>query len=348
MTLLRSIALATLLVTLLSSPLAASADDQRTLGMVVTYPEHGDYESALQLAIDAGATRVPLTFFWSALEPQEGIYDDRVLAIAALYFPAMGIAVDLAITPISGSRLVLPNDLAGRALDDPEVVVRYQELLEHVLNVFADVDIGVLLLGVDADSYLGDDPDAWASYTSLVTQSADFVHSQRPDVEIGVQSSTYSRIEHPELWAGLDALCDFIATSYYPLDDLTVRDPSVVSDDFDALTALYPGRVIRITEAGYPSSRINGSSAELQAQFIHELFAAWDLHADQILSITLATEHEYDPLTVEAFQRFSGERRPAYSTFIGSIGLRQWNDDGRAKPAWLALLEETGARGWRP
>src|SRR5262245_6629404 len=103
MTLLRSLALALLLLSAINSPLLAHQTDGRSLGMVVTAPEHGDYESALQTAIDAGVTRVPLTFFWSALEPEARVYDDRNLAIAALYFPAMGMPIDIAITPVASN-----------------------------------------------------------------------------------------------------------------------------------------------------------------------------------------------------------------------------------------------------
>lgn len=347
MTFFRSIAFATLLVLAIGQPTLAEPTDGRSLGMVVTAPEHGDYESALHIAVDAGVTRVPITFFWSSLEPEPRVYDDRNLAIAALYFPAMGIPIDIAITPIAGSRVVMPKDLTGQSFDDPEVVTRYLDLLDHVLTVLADAKVGVLLVGVEVDALLGADSAAWASYASFTSYAADFVHSERPDIDVGVQSSTYSRLTDPDDWKAVDKVCDFIATSYYPLDGLMVRDPSVVADDFDALTALYPGRTIRIVEAGFPSSRSNGSSLELQAQFIHELFAAWDDHADQILSITLAIEHDYSPYGVDQIEHFYGEKRARHASFIGSIGLREWDGEGTPKPAWDALLAETETRGWR-
>jgi hypothetical protein len=348
MTLFRSFALALLLFSTISSPLQAHQADGRSLGMIVTFPEHGDYESALQVAIDAGVTRVPLTFFWSALEPEKEVYDDRNLAIAALYFPAMGIPIDIAITPITSNQVVMPADLAGKPFDDPDVVARYLRLLDHVMTVLSGAQIGTLLVGVEVDTLLGHDPTAWASFASFTSYAADFVHREHPGVEVGVQSTTYSRTTDPDDWTAVDEVCDFIATSYYPLDGLMVRDPSEVADDFDALTAQYPEKPIRIVEAGFPSSHTNGSSPELQAQFVHELFAAWDDHADQILSIALATEHEYAPFWVDQFQHFYDNKSPRFASFIGSIGLRSWQGDGKPKPAWEALLQETESRGWRP
>jgi hypothetical protein len=348
MTLYRALSLALLLLVITHGNLRADQPDGRSLGMAISSPEHGDFPSALGTAIAAGVTRVPLTFTWRNLEPEPNDYDDRNLAIAALVIPAMGASIDLAITPMVGSKLALPTDLNGKSFDDPQVIARYQELLDHVLSVLSDADVQLVLVGVEADVYLDDDPTAWDAYATFAADAADYVHLQQPGIEVGVQSSTYSRLREPEKWKALDDVSDIIATSYYPLDGLNVRDPSEIAGDFDALTALYPGRTIRIVESGFPASTSNGSSAELQADFIHALFAAWDEHADQIRSITLLFEYDYSPRQMDQLQQSAGDPHSAYVTLIGSMGLRYWDDDGAPKPAWIALLQETEARGWQP
>ncbi len=348
MTLYRALALALLLLSITRGSLLADQSDGRSLGMAISTPEHGDFPGALATAIDAGVTRVPLTFTWRSLEPDPGVYDDRNLAIAALVIPAMGASIDLAITPMVGEKLALPSDLRERSFDDPQVIVRYQELLAHVLAVLNDANVRLVLVGVEVDVYLQDDPTAWDAYATFAADAADFIHQQQPGIEVGVQSSTYSRLRDPDKWKALDDASDIIATSYYPLDGLTVRDPSEIAGDFDALTALYSGRPIRIVESGYPASRANGSSAELQAEFIHALFAAWDEHADQILSITLWVEHDYSPQQMDQLEHSTGDPHSTYVSLIGSMGLRLWDDDGKPKPAWMALMEETKARGWQP
>lgn len=348
MTPFRAIALAIFL--LLPSTLSVLADqaDGRSLGMVMTAAQDGDSERAAMLAYTAGVTRVPITYAWGALEPVQGEFDDSNLALAALFFPAMGMAIDIAITPIASNRLVMPGDLAGHDFDDPVVIQRYLDLIDHVMAVMAEADVRLLLVGVDVDAFLGDDDDAWEDYAAFVSAVADYVHTIRPGVEVGVQSTTYSRFVDPKRWAAIDAVTDIIATSYYPLDGMTVRDPDEIAHDFDRLTELYPDRIIRIVEAGFPSSKANGSSGELQARFVHALFAAWDNHSDQILSITLAIEHDYAPERVEAIGAFYGNHLDHYATFIGSIGLRTWDETGAPKPAWEALMQETAARGWQP
>ena len=331
-----------------SMPLLADQADGRSLGMAITAPQKGNSENAAMLAYAAGVSRAPITYAWSALEPEPGKYDDSNLALAALFFPAMGMTIDVAITPIAGNQLVMPSDLAGRDFDDPEVIRRYLDLIDHVMSVLAEADVGLLLVGVEVDALLGENDDAWEDYASFAAAAASYVHTIRPGVEVGVQSTTYSRIVNTVLWTEVDSATDVIATSYYPLEGLLVRDPAEVAGDFDTLTALYPNRIIRIVDAGFPSSKANGSSPELQAQFMHTLFAAWDEHKTQIRSITLSVEHNYAPHRVEAICAFYGRNRDQCAAFIGSIGLRAWDGDGTPKPAWDALIQETAARGWQP
>lgn len=347
MTFARVFLLVFLVALLGANPVLADQADGRSLGMAITTPDHGDFESALAIAIDAGVTRVPLTFSWRSLEPEPGIYNDRSLAIAALLLPAMDVSIDLAITPISGARLAMPRDLMDRAFDDEEVITRYLALLDHVLNVLEGADVRVLLVGVEADRFLGNDSAAWQRYATFASSAASFARERRPGIEVGVQSSTWDRIENPDHWTAIDRVSDIIATSYYPLDGLAVLDPTRIGGDFDQLTALYPNRIIRIVEAGFPSSSLIGSSPELQAEFIHELFAAWDDHAPQIQSITLWVEHDYAPRELDQVEHASDNRRSAAVALVGSIGLRQWDDEGAPKPAWDALLQETESRGWR-
>jgi hypothetical protein len=348
MTLFRALALVFFLSISSSAPLLAGQADGRSLGMAVTAAQDRDSERAAMLAHEAGVTRVPITYAWGALEPVPGEYDDGNLALAALFFPAMGMAIDIAITPIASNRLVMPGDLADREFDDPAVIQRYLELIDHVMAVLAEADVRLLLIGVEVDAYLGENQDAWDDYAAFTAAVAGYVHDVQPGVEVGVQSTTYSRIVDAERWADIDASTDIVATSYYPLDGLMARDPAEIDADFDTLAALYPDRIIRIVEAGYPSSKANGSSGEQQAQFIHALFAAWDEHAGQIRSITLSVEHDYGPAHVDAICEFYGDKRDRYATFIGSIGLRTWNENGAPKPAWDALMLETDVRGWQP
>lgn len=343
----RAFALVFLVLLFSATPLLADQPDGRSLGMAITSPDHGDFESALALAIDAGVSRVPLTFSWRSLEPEPRIYDDRSLAIAALLLPAMGVSIDLAISPMAGSKLALPRDLRNRSLDDDEVVARYLALLDHVLTVLDGADVRIVLVGVEADRYLNNDPAIWTQFATLVSNAADLIHERRPGIEVGVQSSTYSRFDEPKRWQPIDAVSDIIATSYYPLDDLNVRDPDSIAGDFDQLATLYPNRIIRIVEAGFPSSSLNGSSPELQAEFIRALFAAWDTHADQIRSITLWVEHDYSPRELDQIEHSSNDRQSPAVALVGSLGLRQWDDGGEPKPAWETLLQETEIRGWR-
>jgi len=148
MTLIRAFALVLLFIFPSSTPLLAHQVDGRSLGMGMTAAQDRDSERAALLAHAAGVTRVPITYAWGALESVPGEYDDGNLALSALFFPAMGMSIDIAITPIASNRLVMPSDLADREFDDPVVIQRYLELIDHVMAVLADADVRLLLIGV--------------------------------------------------------------------------------------------------------------------------------------------------------------------------------------------------------
>ncbi len=123
-----------------------------------------------------------------------------------------------------------------------------------------------------------------------------------------------------------------------------VRDPSNVGADFDAVTALYRGKQLFFYQLGYPSSPVLGSSEEKQAQFIREVFKAWDAHASQIQMIDFTWLHDVPPESVKEFVEFYGLSDRNFQEFLATLGLRTY--DGKDKKAFIVLQEEARARGW--
>jgi hypothetical protein len=87
-----------------------------------------------------------------------------------------------------------------------------------------------------------------------------------------------------------------------------------------------------------------GSSEARQAEFIAEIFAAWDRHADRIPMIDFTWLHDASPESVQDFEDFYGLSSDTFHEFLATLGLRTY--DGRDKLAFLRLMEEAAARGW--
>ncbi|MCJ7676536.1 MAG: hypothetical protein MUO35_02290, partial [Anaerolineales bacterium] len=129
----------------------------RMLGIDVSEAEGETYDQAFQLARQAGMQFTSLSLAWDDLEPRPGEFapDPNFLAIANLYYPAQHIPLALTITPIDTNRTRLPADLQARAFDDPEVIARFERLLDYVFMQIPDVELAVLAIGNEVDATLG-------------------------------------------------------------------------------------------------------------------------------------------------------------------------------------------------
>ncbi len=320
----------------------------RLLGISVNEGRDGDYDAALLMAKDLGLQVVELSLAWDDVEPSPYVYrpEPDYLAIANEYYPLRQVAVALVITPIDTNNLRLPEDLRGRSMDDPEVIERFNRLLDYVFSRIPDLELVSLAIGNEVDVYLGGDEGAWRAYERFFQAVAAHARQLRPDLPVGVKI-TYEGLTGREQArsAALNRAANLVMVTYYPLKaDFSVREPEVVGEDWDALVTLYPGREIHFPEVGYPSSPLLGSSEEKQARFVEAVFRAWDRHAEQIGMVSFIWLHEITEERLAAYSQYYGVRDERFLAYLGSLGLR--SAEGEAKPAFGVLLKEARRRGW--
>ncbi|NOY99848.1 MAG: hypothetical protein GXP40_11735 [Chloroflexi bacterium] len=320
----------------------------RILSIDVTDPADGDYDAALRAALSAGAQAVGLSVFWDDIETAPGEYqpNPNFLEIANAYYPARRTAIDLVLNPIDTNQLRTPADLRDRPFDDPEVIARFNKLLDYVFAQIPDLELVSLSIGNEIDAYLGTDADKWAQYQAFFEAASAHARELRPGLVVGTKGM-FDGItgESAAYFQAINAHSDAVLATYYPLNaDFTVRDPSVVTDDFAALAAAYPGKPIYLLEAGYPSSPDCDSSEEKQAQFVHEVFRAWDAHADQIIVISFTWLNDIPPASVNELESYYGFSNRGFAAYLGTLGLRAY--DGTDKAAFIQLKDEAKARGW--
>lgn len=318
---------------------------ERILAMHIVEGEGESYDAALDAAESLGVEAVTLPLTWRTLEPQPGTFDLSLLDIAESYFPSTGLKLDLMIGPIDTNNDAPPDDLQGLPFDDPEVIGRFEALLDAALPRIPSVDLTFLAIGNEVDAFLTD-AAAWEAYGFFYRAAAEHVRTLRPGVDIGVKVTVDGLTgENRALAQVLNADSDLILATYYPLDDdFTVRPPSVVGADFDAIAEAYPGRPVYVAEAGYPASPLCDSSDEMQATFVRALFEAWDEHEDQFRGISYSFLTDFSPAAVDEFEMYYGISDERFSGFLGSLGLRSHDLDER--PALAAYREEAAARGW--
>jgi len=323
---------------------------ERLLGIDVTQAEDGDYDAAMDIVQSVGAEVVSLSLFWDDIETQPGEYapTPNWLEIANAYYPARDVKLSLVISVIDTNNKRLPADLADAPFDDPAVIGRFKGLLDYVFSQIPDLEITSLAIGNEIDGYLGADPSLWRQYQTFYEAASAHARAMRPDLPVGTKATFagltgYARERLQEL----NRSSDVIMVTYYPLnDDFTVKDPSVVAADFEALIAVYPDRPIYVLEAGYPSSADCGSSEPKQAAFVRQLFRAWDAHASQIQLLFFTWLTDLPHSSVGDLTDYYAVSDNRFAEFLRTLGLRTYSGSGSDKQALRALEAEAKARGW--
>lgn len=336
------------------SPLAlpvgnVTPQGDRLLGIAATPASDGDFGRAFAMAKEAGTGVAEIPVRWDEMEPAPGQYrdPDNNLANGNTFYPSQGIRLSLSLACLDTNVDRRPADLKGKPLDDPAVVDRYNRAVDYVLSKLPDVDIIGFSIGNEVDVYLGNDDVKWQQYQRFYEQAREHLKATRPDIVVGVKTTiggaNYNSVERIR---SLNEHSDAILVTYYPLaGDFSVKDPSVVQHDFDTICASYSGKDIYFLEAGYPSSPLENSSEEKQAEFVRQLFRAWDRHDDQVKVVIFLWLHDVSPAWVSDMTDYYGLRDEQFAAYLGTLGLRTY--DGKDKLAWTALKEETEARGWR-
>jgi hypothetical protein len=321
---------------------------ERLLSMDLTWAENSDFGEAFTLAKASGIQATNISLQWDELEPSPGQYTspDNLLQNANSFFSTQDIAVSLMVGFIDTNNLRLPSDLAQKPFDDPETIERFKRLLDYVFTEIPDLELTSLSLGNEIDGYLATDKKLWQQYSHFFREASAYAKTKRASLIVGskvtfagLTGSAYT------LSSSIVTTSDAVMLTYYPLNaDFTVKNPRVVFDDFARLVQAFPDKPIYILEAGYPSSLLLGSSEEKQADFVQNVFRAWDEQAAYIKLIDFLWLHDIVPALVAELGGYYGLKDEKFLAYLATLGLRTF--DGRDKQAFRAFQQEAQARGW--
>lgn len=323
----------------------------RRISIQVNLPEDGNFVNAFASAKSAGLQDVILSQDWTDFETGKGEYkpNPNWLEIANAYYPTQNVPLHLMIRPIHTNQKVLPKDLKGRSFDDPEVIARFNQMLDWALAQVRGSELVSLSIGSELDIYLQSHPKEWAAYETFFRQTADHARNIRPGLKIAAEMTfpVFTGRDR-ERALSLNRYADIIGVSYYPTDGLEqkARLPETVHKDMAAVADLAQGKPIIYYQFGYPSGTRCGSSEARQAEFIRQSFQAWDRYRSQVYLINFTWMFELSPDAVLGYTKYYQFDNPGFRDFLGSLGLKTWKGGGADKPAWKALKEESASRGW--
>lgn len=318
----------------------------RQLAIDVTEMRGGNYDDAFKIAKGVGIDRIGLFLSWNVLEPKPLKFDGTLLDIAAAYYPAQHVKIDLTLTVVNTNHLDTPADLLNRSFSDPIVIDRFKKLINFVFTKLKPDQLASVNIGSEYDRFFGTDQKKWSEFAAFYKSARDHLKSKWPSVIVATET-TFDGITGPthDVIKEMNKISDAIGISYYGIrSNMEVTDPKKVHEDFDTVCSIFRGKKIYFYQFGYPTSTLLKSSTLKQKEFVEESFLAWDEHADQIDLIDYTWLHDHSPESADQILKIYNFFDPKFREFIATLGLRTFS--GQDKPAFVTLKQQAKARGW--
>lgn len=302
-------------------------------------PQSQDFIDAFNLAYNAGVRAQYLFYTWSSLEPQAGVYNFRDLDDAIPQLLSFGYEQFLLnIAVVNTIPKETPRDLLGVAFNSSQMKQRFHALLD-ALRPHLNQRFVYLSVGNEVDGYLATDAAAWQAYKDFYEDALRYIHQTMPWIKVGVTVMYGGAVGSA---AGnittLTSSSDVYILTYYPPTQGAGSPPQAPRTDFPRMVALASGRPVILQEVGYASSPVLSSSEADQAQFVSNVFDAWQTQGATIAFLNYFLLHDFtDEVVNYLFEYYGLPPDPGFFAFLRTLGLRQV--DGTAKPAWQALVD---------
>lgn len=296
---------------------------------------------------------------WRDLEPAPRVFAleesvGKPLTLLLPRYPKLD-AVVLLLRMIDTNARSLPDDLADRRFDDPDLLARFEGLVEAITRQPSIGRVTHVLVGNEVDAYLGQHRAELPEFAVFYRRAVELFHRRLPGAKVGTVL-TYAGVRGwPELTQALAPASDFMDYTYYPIADAPggevsrrwqMRPVGDVEPDLAFLAEKAAGKPFAFSEVGYSASPLNGSSEAQQADFVRAVFRSLERqHREGKLEFLLFhTAHDYPPEFCAGYAAQQKlEPSKEFCAFVESLGLRRYAT-GEPRPGWDALVE--GVRRW--
>jgi glycosyl hydrolase family 53 len=312
-----------------------------------------NFDSLFQSGISAGMKEVKLSLDWNVIEPVSGTYDNSLLQIVNSYYPAQPTRLSLIIRPINTGSLTLPAGLSGN-FDDPNVISAFNNLLTYIHSQLPALNASNKILSIhignEIDAYLNTDATRWAQWNAFFSAAKNQVNTlwgNNIKVSSIIQFNTLKDDTKKTLYTTLLPQLDVAAITYYPLaSDFTMRPVSDINDDFATMSNAITTKDIYLTECGYSSQLLSNSNETQQAEFITQVFLAWDKYKNSIKLINFTWIEDIGDAQAEIYIDEYGMRgnpnESQFKAYLAGLGLK--NFDATNKLAFTQLKKEIANR----
>lgn len=309
-----------------------------------------DYRADVVEARQAGIQATHSYISWGQIEDADGTYNwsfsDLLLDTQALEGLRISLVIEFIHSSVPGE---VPDDLAGRAFDDPEYIARAADFATAVAERYGD-QIDYLAIGNEVNIYLQSNPADLEPYLAAFSTIRRAVRIARPDLPVGTVIAFHD-VMNRDNWGIIDAFKDgdFLAYTYYPHDPGFRYD--IATDGFNAVleNMLQASEEVPfiVVENGFSSSAELGSDEGRQARYVGDSFTALAAHRSDFNWHVWFSFHDMSPracneLALSFVPGASDDLDTSawndFNEYLCSLGLK--NNDGSPKQGWETLLVE--------
>jgi hypothetical protein len=308
-------------------------------------PKAADYIHAVDLAYNSGARGQLLSWHWSQLEPSPGVFDLQEVDDQIYYLGEVrGFEFLVRIDVIDTTSKVTPSDLLNAGFNSPLMRTRFHALVD-ALKPHLRKHVLFFSVGNEVDVYLGAHPGQWPAFIAFYQDAISYIHQRLPKIPVGVTATFGGAIgpDAPRV-RKLNDPSDVLVLTYYPSEASPGSNgPIAPFTDFPQMMALGGARKVVLQEVGFPTSNLLGSSQQKQADFVTNVFKAWNTTGPQIPFLNFFAMGDLtQQVCTELSEYYGVPNDPYFKAFLCSLGLRRSN--GVPKLGWQAYWQ--GARAF--
>jgi hypothetical protein len=297
-------------------------------------------ENKFKQVLALGASMVTIDTTWASLEPQAKVYNFTDITRQINWAKTYNTKVLLIIRTVDTLALSSPPDLQGKAINDATVIARFKTLLTKLAPVLAG-RANFIELANEVDPYFQAHPDAIAPFKQFFNAGYSTIKALSPSSSVSLGFSYASTRMDNSAFLQLGALGDHVAFSYYPVGgDYRPMDLALIKMDFDDMLTAAGSRKLVLTEVGYPSSDLLGSSQQAQNDFVVALYQSIKNAGERLAGVNLFLMNDIAPAQCAGTSAYYGESET--SPFVAFLSTLGFNDlTGNPKASWGTFVTQT-------
>ena len=300
------------------------------------------WEDALRAGMSVGRLQID----WPELEPSPNTFDKAEFEQRLHEMQDQGLQTFLLISAYDSGGPVVPDDLQGLDFDDPELIRRFNALMDWVIPLLVQYDGYLISISNEAENSFGEVPGLHDQILTFLLEAKEHIHQIHENMAVTV---TFSEGALDEDTPGLEeilAACDVACWNFYGAESTfeppyyyTAQSENEIRSDIQRMLDASGEKNIVIQELGMHSGDTTlDSSEETQRKFFEVFFGEMQKH-DRIKAAYNFQLVDWSPEVTDIFtQSLEDEGLPKdyldqFSESLETIGLINY-ENGMRKQAW--------------